>query len=128
MPEIIKILLLGAVAGLASGTLGIGGGVVIVPGLVFLAGFTYHRAAGTSLAVILPVALAGVIANLIKKPEGVDLKTGLIMGAMGVIFAYLGVWLRVEKSSERTLELLLAALFIGLAVKMIFFPSATTST
>jgi len=45
---------IGIVAGLLSGVFGIGGGVVIVPALIYLAGFTQHRATGTSLAVLLP--------------------------------------------------------------------------
>ena len=47
-------LLIGLVAGLLAGVFGIGGGVVIVPALIYLAGFTQHRATGTSLAVLLP--------------------------------------------------------------------------
>jgi len=45
---------IGLVAGVLSGVFGIGGGVVIVPALIYLAGFTQHRATGTSLAVLLP--------------------------------------------------------------------------
>jgi uncharacterized membrane protein YfcA len=47
-------IFIGLVAGLLSGVFGIGGGVVIVPALIYLAGFTQHRATGTSLAVLLP--------------------------------------------------------------------------
>ena len=56
MPESSTALfvLIGLVAGLLSGVFGIGGGVVIVPALIYLAGFTQHRATGTSLAVLLP--------------------------------------------------------------------------
>jgi uncharacterized membrane protein YfcA len=50
----ILFVLIGLVAGLLSGVFGIGGGVVIVPALIYLAGFTQHRATGTSLAVLLP--------------------------------------------------------------------------
>ena len=45
---------IGLAAGLLSGVFGIGGGVVIVPALIYLAGFSQHRATGTSLAVLLP--------------------------------------------------------------------------
>lgn len=45
---------IGLGAGLLSGVFGIGGGVVIVPALIYLAGFSQHRATGTSLAVLLP--------------------------------------------------------------------------
>jgi uncharacterized membrane protein YfcA len=56
MPEPSSILLvaIGLVAGVLAGVFGIGGGVVIVPALIYLAGFSQHRATGTSLAVLLP--------------------------------------------------------------------------
>ena len=50
-------IVLGVFAGAASGLFGIGGGIIIVPGLIFLAGYTQHEAQGTTLAVfLLPVA------------------------------------------------------------------------
>jgi uncharacterized membrane protein YfcA len=56
MPNAPSTLLLaiGLVAGVLSGIFGIGGGVVIVPALIYLAGFRQHQATGTSLAVLLP--------------------------------------------------------------------------
>ncbi len=56
MTEVSSVLLvaIGLVAGVLSGVFGIGGGVVIVPALIYLAGFSQHRATGTSLAVLLP--------------------------------------------------------------------------
>ena len=56
MPEPSSILLvaIGLVAGVLAGVFGIGGGVVIVPALIYLAGFSQHRATGTSLAVLSP--------------------------------------------------------------------------
>ena len=56
MPEgsAVLFVVIGLVAGLLSGVFGIGGGVVIVPALIYWAGFTQHRATGTSLAVLLP--------------------------------------------------------------------------
>jgi hypothetical protein len=50
----VLFVAIGLVAGLLSGVFGIGGGVVIVPALIYLAGFSQHRATGTSLAVLLP--------------------------------------------------------------------------
>jgi uncharacterized membrane protein YfcA len=56
MPQASVVLLavIGVVAGVLSGVFGIGGGVVIVPALIYLAGFRQHQATGTSLAVLLP--------------------------------------------------------------------------
>jgi uncharacterized membrane protein YfcA len=50
----VLFMAIGLAAGVLSGVFGIGGGVVIVPALIYLAGFNQHRATGTSLAVLLP--------------------------------------------------------------------------
>ena len=63
MNPLLGYILLGAVAGFASGCFGIGGGAVIVPILVLLFKVDYHVAVGTSLALILPISLAGSATN-----------------------------------------------------------------
>lgn len=61
-PSPALLLLIGFIAGIAAGLFGIGGGVLIVPALVYLAGFPLHTAVGTSLAILLPpVGLAAVL-------------------------------------------------------------------
>lgn len=55
-------LILGLVAGTLSGMFGIGGGIIIIPGLIFLAGMTQHQAQGTTLAILLlPIGLFAVM-------------------------------------------------------------------
>jgi len=54
LTEILYLVLIGIVAGSLSGFIGIGGGVVIVPALVFFLGLTQHQAQGTSLLLMLP--------------------------------------------------------------------------
>lgn len=59
---IILLVLIGIFAGALSGFVGIGGGVVIVPALIFLLGLTQHEAQGTSLALLMtPVGILAVI-------------------------------------------------------------------
>jgi hypothetical protein len=53
VPALILIAAVGLAGGILSGLFGIGGGLVIVPGLIILAGFTATQAAGTSLAALL---------------------------------------------------------------------------
>jgi len=61
MKEILY-LILGLIAGTLSGVFGIGGGTVLIPGLVFLAGLTQHEAQGTTLAImLLPIGLFAVM-------------------------------------------------------------------
>ena len=60
--SIALFILIGLSAGLLSGLLGIGGGILIVPALMYLAGFSQLTATGTSLAILLPpVGLAAVL-------------------------------------------------------------------
>jgi uncharacterized membrane protein YfcA len=51
---ILALILVGLGAGVLSGLIGIGGGVVIVPALVFLFGYSQHKAEGTTLALLIP--------------------------------------------------------------------------
>jgi len=58
----LRFILIGLAAGVAAGIFGIGGGILVVPGLIYWAGFTQHRATGTSLAVLLPpIGIAAAI-------------------------------------------------------------------
>ncbi len=85
---ILLFLGIGLVAGLAAGFFGVGGGILIVPALTFLAGFTQERATGTSLAVLLPpVGLLAVIEYY--RHGNVDLRAGVLI-ALGLV---LGAWL-----------------------------------
>ena len=62
MPAIVPIAIIGLVGGVLSGLFGIGGGLVIVPALILVAGFPIATAAGTSLAaLLLPVGLFGAL-------------------------------------------------------------------
>jgi hypothetical protein len=54
MSNIVLYILLGLAAGIFSGVVGLGGGVIIVPALVFLFGLTQHQAQGTTLALLVP--------------------------------------------------------------------------
>ena len=54
MLEIIPFLILGLLVGIISGIVGIGGGVLLTPALVFLFGFTQHSAQGTTIALLVP--------------------------------------------------------------------------
>jgi uncharacterized membrane protein YfcA len=60
--KILLYIVLGLVAGTLSGIFGIGGGTILIPGLVFLAGLSQHEAQGTTLAILLlPIGLLAVM-------------------------------------------------------------------
>jgi uncharacterized membrane protein YfcA len=86
------LILVGAAAGLFAGLFGIGGGIIIVPALILLAGFPLVKATGTSLAaILLPVGILGVIAYY--RAKVIDLRASLYI-ALGLLASVAaGAWL-----------------------------------
>jgi uncharacterized membrane protein YfcA len=107
---------IGLVAGVASGVAGIGGGVIMVPAMVFLLGMNQHIAEGTSLMAILFTAVAGTRVNLINRR--VDLRQATIIGVGGVISALIGVQFALGMSSE-TLTRVFGAFVALVGLRMI---------
>lgn len=84
---ILIYLLVGLGAGVLSGLFGVGGGVLIVPALVFLVGMSAHAAVGTSLgALLLPVGVLGALAYY--RSGNLELKASLLI-AVGL---FVGAW------------------------------------
>lgn len=83
------LLLTGLVAGISAGFFGIGGGLIIVPSLVYLLGFDQHRATGTSLAILLPPLGIGAVWEYYKK-DNVDFKAALVIGVLLALGAWIG--------------------------------------
>src|SRR5262250_2026363 len=81
------ILALGLFVGVLVGLLGIGGGVVLVPAMVYLLGYDQHLAQGTSLFILLPPIGLGALRQY-WKAGNVDLRAGILC-AVGMI---LGAW------------------------------------
>lgn len=76
-------LLIGALTGIVSGLAGIGGGIIMIPAMVLLLGYSQHLAEGTSLLAILFTAAAGTRVNM--KHGHVDWRAVIILGATGAI-------------------------------------------
>lgn len=117
MTENVMYILLGLVAGIVSGLIGVGGGVIIIPVLVFLFGMSQHEAQGTTLALLVPPI--GLLAAWQYYKEGyVDLKiAGLICA--GFFFGGLfGANLATGLSSRMLEKLFGVALFL-ISLKMI---------
>lgn len=77
---------IGVVAGLASGLAGIGGGVIMVPAMVFLMGFEQHIAQGTSLLAIVFTSISATVVN--RRNEHVDVRNALLIGGIGAVVAF----------------------------------------
>lgn len=87
--------LLGVIAGSLSGLIGIGGGVIIVPALVFLFGFSQHLAQGTTLALMVPPI--GILAAWTYWQHGdVDLRVAAFVGLGFLIGSLLGARLAIQ--------------------------------
>lgn len=94
---IIILALIGISAGILSGFIGIGGGIVIVPALVYFLGFTQHEAQGTSLFVlVLPVVFLAMMNYW--KTDNVNWKFGLVIASTFIIGGYLGSKLSLKLS------------------------------
>jgi len=79
---------IGLLAGILGGMLGVGGGVILIPGMVFLLDVEQHTAQGVSLAVISLMALVGTVTHY--RQENVRLKVALLIIPAAVIFSFLG--------------------------------------
>ena len=115
---IILLLMIGFVSGIASGLFGIGGGVLIVPGLVYLAGFSQHAATGTSLAILLPpVGLAAVLEYY--HHGNVDLKSAFLVAAALFVGGWLGAVI-ANRISGAYLRLAFGIFVVALGVYLVF--------
>lgn len=117
MAAIVIPLLIGLVAGVLSGTFGIGGGVVVVPALVVLLGYGQKTATGTSLlALLLPVGALAVAAY--ARAGHVNVRAGLLVSAGIFAGALLGARMALG-SSETLLRRLFAVVLVALAVRLV---------
>jgi uncharacterized membrane protein YfcA len=84
--QIITFILIGITAGITSGFFGIGGGLIIIPSLIYIAGFSQHLATGTSLAVLLPpIGIAAFLVyyrnNNVNVPAAIIIALSLIVSS-----------------------------------------------
>jgi uncharacterized protein len=118
MNEIAILLVVGLFAGFLSGLIGIGGGIIIVPILVYLLNVNQKTAQGTTLFMFMfPIGILGVY-NYYK--EGlVDYKTALIMAGTFIIGSYLGSKTAISMDT-RLVKQLFGAFIILIGLKMLF--------
>ena len=114
--EIAGAVAIGFAAGLVAGMLGVGGGVLFVPGLVLAFGLGQVEAEATSLAAIVPVALVGAWRQ--HGYGNLRLRDGVLIGALASGGAVVGVVL-VNNVPERGVELAFAALMVVVAAQLI---------
>jgi uncharacterized membrane protein YfcA len=116
---ILIIILIGIAAGILGGLVGLGGGLIIVPALVYFIGFSQKTAQGTSLGLILlPVGILGVLQYY--KQGHVDFKVVGILAIGFLLGSFLGSRIALSLSQE-TVKKVFASVMILIAIKMIFF-------
>jgi uncharacterized membrane protein YfcA len=110
-------MLIGATAGVLSGLLGIGGGIILVPALVLIIGLTQHQAQGTTL--VLLTAPFGLLAALTYYQSGyVDLKIAAFLGIGFFFGALLGAKVATNIPTDM-LEKLFGVVLLLVALKML---------
>jgi uncharacterized protein len=123
MESTLLYILVGIVAGVLSGLVGIGGGVIIVPALVFLFGMSQHHAQGTTLALLIPPI--GILAAWTYYKAGyVDLKVAGLVAVGFISGSYLGARVATH-ISDSTLEKVFGVVLLLIALKMIMSPSTS---
>ena len=114
----IGAIAIGVAAGIVAGLLGVGGGVLFVPGLVLFMGLGQHQAEATSLLAIVPVAIVGTINQ--NRYGNVRRGDALLMGLLSIAGAVGGVALANALSGE--------ALRVGFAVLILLVAAQLVRT
>ena len=117
--NIILYIIIGLIAGASSGLLGIGGGTILIPALVYIWGFTQHQAQGTTLALmVLPIGLLAAVKYYTS--GNVDLNIVLFLaigffagGLLGAVIA--------QPIPDDLLKRFFGAFLMVVAARMIFF-------
>lgn len=112
-----EILLLGLGVGILVGLMGVGGGIVLVPALVYLLGFEQHLAQGTSLLLQLPPIGIGALIFYWKRRR-VDLQAGLVCAVGFLAGGYFGSGVALEISKENLQGLF--GVFLMVAAVLLF--------
>lgn len=113
-----NFLALGFTAGFCSAVLGIGGGIILVPGLILLFGYEIKKAIGTSLAIIVPIVFVGVMTHYIIESGNIKFLVALIVIIGSIIGAKFGAKL-ANKINSKLLTKLFALLLLFVGLKLI---------
>ncbi|MEX2596268.1 MAG: sulfite exporter TauE/SafE family protein [Salibacteraceae bacterium] len=123
--EIIILILIGLFAGMFSGMFGIGGGLIMVPAMVFFLAMSQHSAQGTSLGVLV-IPVAAIAAYNYYKAGELNIKYALIIAMSFMIGGYFGSNISLG-FSEVMLKRIFGVLMLLMAIRLIFFTKGTTN-
>lgn len=115
---ILLLLLIGLIAGALSGFVGIGGGVVMVPALIYVMGMSQHAAQGTSLLLMLPPIGILAVMNYWRAGE-INWQYGIIIAVAFVVGGYFGSKLAL-RLSPAVVKIIFGILMLYISVRMIY--------
>ena len=119
MLQLVVVGAIGLLAGVLSGMFGIGGGIVIVPLLILVVGFTATQAAGTSLAaLLLPVGALGALEYW--RAGQIDLRLAAVLAVSLLLGAYLGARLGISLPVE-VVQRAFGVLLVIVGVRFVLF-------
>lgn len=114
---ILIVVGIGLLAGMLSGLIGIGGGIIMVPMLVLI-GFSQHQAQGTSLAALFPPVMFLAVLNY-HKAGHINWKYAMLISAFFVVGSYFGSKIALN-INEKLLQKIFAVILVLVAAKMWF--------
>jgi len=118
MAQKSKLILLGFFTALVSAGTGIGGGAILVPFLVSVFGFDFKKAAGVSLATIIPITCVGAVSHFLVLSDTPELKYYLLFIPSCVAGTFLGAGI-VGRRQNRLLKLAFSVFLLMISLKML---------
>ena len=116
---VIILIIIGLSAGILSGLVGVGGGIIMVPLFVLFLGLTQQNAQGLSLAVMLPPVTFLAVYNYQKAGGGIDWRVALTVSLLFVIGGFIGSKIALQ-IDQRMLRKVFGFLMLIVAIKFIF--------
>jgi uncharacterized protein len=115
----LLLTVIGLIVGFFGGMFGVGGGVILIPALVYIIGMEQHSAQGTSVAIMLPPI--GIIAAYNYYKAGhVNIKYAIIIAVTFIIGSYFGSKLAVSLPDQASKKIFAVIMFV-ISIKMFFF-------
>ncbi|MGV6846079.1 MAG: TSUP family transporter [Lutibacter sp.] len=119
----IILVIIGLMAGILSGLVGVGGGIIMVPMFIFFLGLNQYNAQGLSLAVMLPPVTFLAVYNYHQAGGGsIDWRVALTVSALFIVGGYLGSKIALQ-INQQVLRKIFGVIMLIVAIKLIFSKS-----